>query len=291
MFVSGFTIARNVIKYDYPIREAISSVLPLCDEFVVAVGRSEDDTLDYIRSIGSEKIRIVETVWDDSLRQGGRVLADETNKALDAVSEKADWAFYIQADECLHEKYLPTVREAMLQYKDDQKTDGLLFHYLHFWGSYRYVADSRNWYRKEIRAVRKNPEIRSYKDAQGFRKKDGSKLRVRQAEAYMHHYGWVRDAEKQILKNKDFQRLWHEGESLEKKVKEVLEFDYSNIDSLQPFENTHPQVMEKRMAEYDFDFRPDLLKKNLSFKDKLLARIEKYTGYRVGEYKNYKLIR
>ena len=291
MFVSGFTIARNVIKYDYPIREAISSVLPLCDEFVVAVGRSEDDTLDYIRSIGSEKIRIVETVWDDSLRQGGRVLAEETNKALDAVSEKADWAFYIQADECLHEKYLPTVRETMLRYKDDLETDGLLFHYLHFWGSYRYVADSRNWYRKEIRVVRKNPEIRSYRDAQGFRKQDGSKLKVRQVDAYMHHYGWVRDAEKQILKNADFQRLWHEGESLEERVKKVLEFDYSDIDSLKLFDGTHPQVMEARMAEYNFDFHPDLSKKNLSLKDKLLAGIEKYTGYRVGEYKNYKLIR
>lgn len=291
MFVSGFTIARNVRKYAYPIREAICSVLPLCNEFVVAVGQSDDDTLEYIRNIGSEKIRIIETVWDENLRHGGQVLAVETDKALNAVSERADWAFYIQADECLHEKYLPEVYDAMLRYKDDPRTEGLLFHYLHFWGSYRYVANSRKWYRKEIRVVRKNAGIRSYRDAQGFRKDDGSKLKVRQVAAYMYHYGWVKDAEKQILKNVDFQRHWHEGKSLEEKVKKVLEFDYSNIDSLKIFEDTHPQVMEKLISEYNVEFQPDLSKKDDSMKNRLLGIIEKYTGHRVGEYKNYKLIR
>src|SRR4051812_20352100 len=118
MFVSGFTIARNVIKYDYPIVEAIRSILPLCDEVVVAVGKSEDATLELIRSINDPKIRIIETVWDDSLREGGRVLAEETNKAYDAISEKADWCFYIQGDEVIHEKYLPVIRETMLKWKE-----------------------------------------------------------------------------------------------------------------------------------------------------------------------------
>ena len=90
MKVSGFTIVRNAIKYDYPIIEAITSVLPLCDEFVVAVGNSEDATLELIRKIPSPKIRIIETIWDDNLRKGGRTFALETDKALQAVSEDAD---------------------------------------------------------------------------------------------------------------------------------------------------------------------------------------------------------
>ncbi len=102
MKVSGFTIIRNALNYDYPAVEAIESILPLCDELVVAVGKSDDDTLNLIKSIDSNKIKILETVWDDSLREGGKVLAEETNKAFQAAAKDSDWAIYIQGDECIH---------------------------------------------------------------------------------------------------------------------------------------------------------------------------------------------
>src|ERR1700740_2457052 len=151
MKVSGFTIIRNAINYDYPVVEAITSILPVCDEFIVSVGNSEDDTLALIQSINSPKIKIVHSVWDDSLRVGGKVLADETNKALDQISADSDWAFYIQSDEVVHEKYLDTIRSEMQRWKDHKEVDGLLFNYTHFYGNYNYVGDSRKWYRKEIR--------------------------------------------------------------------------------------------------------------------------------------------
>ena len=49
MKVSGFTFVRNAVKYDYPVVESIASILPLCDEVVVAVGQSEDGTRALIR--------------------------------------------------------------------------------------------------------------------------------------------------------------------------------------------------------------------------------------------------
>jgi glycosyltransferase involved in cell wall biosynthesis len=165
MKVSGFTIVRNAIKYDYPIVEAILSILPLCDEMVVAVGNSDDNTLDLIKSIDSPKIKIIETIWDDSLREGGKVLAVETNKAFSAVAKDSDWAFYIQGDEVVHENYLSAIKNAMLQYKDALEVEGLLFNYLHFYGSYDYVANSRQWYRNEIRIIKNDKSIYSYKDA------------------------------------------------------------------------------------------------------------------------------
>src|SRR5256885_12387218 len=121
MKVSGFTIIRNAIKYDYPVLEAITSILPLCDEFVVAVGNSSDGTLDLVKWIKSPKIKIIETVWDDSLREGGRTFALETDKALQGIAPDSDWAFYIQADEAVHEKYYPSIRAAMEKYKDDSE--------------------------------------------------------------------------------------------------------------------------------------------------------------------------
>ena len=88
MKVSGFTIARNAIKFDYPIVEAITSVLPLCDEFIVNVGKCDDGTLELIQSINSPKIKIIESVWDDTLREGGKLLAVETNRAFDSGRER-----------------------------------------------------------------------------------------------------------------------------------------------------------------------------------------------------------
>ncbi|MFN3316023.1 MAG: glycosyltransferase family 2 protein, partial [Raineya sp.] len=163
MKVSGFTFIRNALTYDYPIVEAIQSILPICDEVVVAVGKSEDDTRNLIESMCPEKVKIIDTIWDDSLREGGKVLAIETNKAFQAISPDTDWAFYIQGDEILHEKYLKTVEKAMQEYLNNPKIDGLLFHYLHFYGSYDYVATSLNWYNKEIRVIRNNKNIYSYK--------------------------------------------------------------------------------------------------------------------------------
>ena len=158
MFVSGFTFIRNAIKLDYPVKEAILSILPVVDEMVVAVGESDDDTRLLIESLGS-KIRIIDTIWDDSLREGGKVLAVETDKALSAVNPKADWCFYIQGDECVHEKYYDEIRAKMAFYKDNDKVDGLLFKYAHFYGSYDFLGDS-----KTQRASQSHYWFKSYGD-------------------------------------------------------------------------------------------------------------------------------
>ena len=145
MKVTGFSLVRNAIKFDYPIVEAINSILPICDNFIIAIGNSDDNTLELIKSINSPKIKIIETVWDDSLREGGRVLAVETDKAFQAVPTDSDWAFYIQGDEVVHEKYLDTIYNEMLRWKDNENVDGLLFNYKHFFGSYDYVGMSTKW--------------------------------------------------------------------------------------------------------------------------------------------------
>ena len=140
-------------------------------DFIIGFGTSDDATLELILSIPSDKIDIFESVWDDSLNNSGEVLSVETNKALDRIPGDYDWAIYIQADEVLHEKCHAPCREAMLQWLGNPEVEGLLFNYRHFYGSFHFIADSRSWYRKEIRIVRNDKKIRSYKDAQGFRKK------------------------------------------------------------------------------------------------------------------------
>jgi hypothetical protein len=289
MKVTGFTFIRNAEKFDYPIVEAIQSILPICDEFVVAIGASDDNTINIIKSIQSSKIKIIETIWDDSLREGGRVLAHETDKAFDAISADTDWCFYIQGDECVHEKYLPTIKEAMLKYLDTPQVEGLLFKYLHFYGSYDFVGASKRWYRNEIRIVRNNAAIRSYRDAQGFRL-SGRKLNVKEIDAYIYHYGWVKHPGKQQEKAKSFNKLWHDDRWMQTNIPAVNEFDYSQIDLLKKFEDTHPEVMQKRIESMNWKFSFDPTQKKINWKYRAAYWIENLTGYRIGEYKNYKKI-
>lgn len=289
MKVTGFTFVRNAIKFDYPVVEAITSILPLCDEFVIAVGNSEDATFELVKSVNTSKIKIIQTVWDDSVREGGRTLAVETDKAFAAIAEDTDWAFYIQGDEVIHEKYHPLIREAMEKWKNDERVEGLLFNYLHFYGSYDYIGDSRTWYKREIRIVKYNKNVRSFHDAQGFRL--GNRImRVKNANAYVYHYGWVKPPALQQAKQEYFHKMWHDDTWLEKNIPKVNEFDYSKIDSLAKFTGTHPQVMQKRVNSRNWEFDFDPTKKKFSVKDCFLYWLEKRTGWRLGEYKNFKFV-
>jgi hypothetical protein len=287
MKVTGFTFVRNAIKFDYPIVEAINSILPLCDEFVVAVGNSEDATLELVKSVNSPKIKIIETVWDDTLRENGRVLAVETDKAFAAISQDTDWAFYIQGDEVIHEEYYPAIREAMEKWKDVKRVEGLLFSYLHFYGSYDYVGDSRTWYKREIRIVKYSKDVRSFHDAQGFRIRNRI-MKVKNANASVYHYGWVKPPALQQAKQEHFNKLWHDDAWMEKNITKVGEFDYSKIDSLEKFTGTHPQVMLERIKKKNWEFSFDPTKKKFSVKDRFLYWLEKKTGWRLGEYKNFR---
>src|SRR6202000_540684 len=148
------------------VRESVLSLLPICDLVIVSIGNSEDDTAGLIESIGAPKLRINHTVWDDTLREGGRVLAAETDKAFDQVPPDVDWCIYLQGDEVIHENDYDVIRENLEKYKDDPRVEGFLFKSRHFFGSYDYLGDSRRWYSHEIRAIRNDKSIRSYRDAQ-----------------------------------------------------------------------------------------------------------------------------
>ncbi len=290
MKVCGFTFIRNAEKFDFPVEEAITSVLPICDSFVVAVGNSEDNTRQIIQNISPEKIKIVDTVWDESLKMGGAVYADETNKAFDAIPEEFDWCFYIQGDEILHEKYLNVVQAALHENVDNKGVDGLLFGFSHFYGSYDYVGDCRHWYRNEIRVIRNDKSIRSYRDAQGFRK-NGKKLNVVPVKAEMYHYGWVRHPrfmQGKVEAVKQFYNGITEQETPQKAGDK--EFDYGRgYDALKRFTGTHPKVMNKRIGRLNWNFEPDLKKVNMKLKYRILYKIEKRFGIRLFEYRNYKI--
>jgi len=292
MKISGFTIIRNAVLNDYPIVEAIRSILPVVDEMIVLIGDSEDATIALIESINDSKIKIHHSVWNNNLRTGGSVLAEETNKAFQLIDPESDWAFYIQGDEVVHEKYHPVIVAACNNYLVDKKVEGLLFNYLHFYGTYDYIGDSRKWYHKEVRIIRNDKKIQAYKDAQGFRVgTKATKIAAKQIDAFVYHYGWVKSPEQMLKKHKNFSKFWHPDHVIEAGFKEMDFWDFSEFDSLQIFKDTHPLVMQKRIEEKGWQINIDITQKKFSFKDKLLYHFEKITGIRPFDFKNYRLLK
>lgn len=256
--VSGFSIVRDAIQYGYPVEESLRSLAPLVDELVVAVGKGDDGTLELVRSLDLPGLRIIETVWDEALRVGGQVLAQQTNLAL--AECRHPWAFYLQADEVVHEADHARIRAALERWGADRSVDALRFRFLHFEGTYAYVNWVRYW--KQCRLVRNDGRIRSVGDAAGFGRADGRPLRIRHTGAKIYHYGWARAPE--VLKRKTlaFQKLYHDDAWVAARYGEVPPEYLSDVDIAFRFRGTHPAVMAARIGgatwEIPADRRPPL---------------------------------
>lgn len=254
MKISGFTIVRNAEKFYFPIKQSIESILPLVDEFIITLGDSDDETEKIINSIQSDKIKIYPRVWDLSPDNKGHVYSDETNFALSKCT--GDWCFYIQADEVVHEKDLPIIKQACQTYLNNDEVEGLLFNYYHFWGDYDHYLPYHGWYKHEIRIVKNTGHVKSIGDAQSFRNDDNSKLKVKQIEAHIYHYGWVRPPELMKSKKKEQDISHYNSTDKTGGPQHIDWFNYGDMNKIPVFKHSHPKVMESLMSE-------------LSWKDKL----------------------
>ena len=311
MKISGFTMVRNATRLYYPIKASIESILPICDEFVVALGKgdAEDASEQEIRSIQSAKIKIIHTEWDLEKYRHGTVYAQQTDVAKQYCT--GDWLFYIQGDEVVHEKYLPVIKKRCEELLWVKKIDGLLFDYKHFWGDYDHFIISHAWYPREIRIIRNDPEIHSWRDAQSFRripdfdglnymKKQGTfKLSVARVDACIFHYGWVRPPNLMQRKRKTFSGIYRGMLSAQREFKEEQElFDYGDLSKLEIFLDSHPKVLSSWISKFDWQHqlypnRKVLRKhKHEKFKYRLLTFLEQnfFNGNLIGGFKNYKLV-
>jgi hypothetical protein len=284
--VSGFTIVRNAIKLDFPVEPSLRSILPICDEVVVNVGHSEDETLELVRSINDPKIRIIETEWDMSRRN--TVLGLETHRAMQAC--RHPWGVYIQADEVLHERGAEELVAAIQAADGDPRIEGLLVRYVHFYGGFDTIATHRRWYRREVRSVRLAPEldIRPFQGAQGFRVGPANrKIRARLTGAEMFHYGWARPAQA-LQEKRELGRTMYPWRNADA-TRPLLAW----MPGIQPFTGTHPAVADRWIEARRHDparviapkrFRWRFLRYYVS------GAIERLTGIRVFEFRNYKIV-
>jgi glycosyltransferase involved in cell wall biosynthesis len=285
MMISGFTIVRNAVELDFPVVESIRSILPICDEVVVNVGRSTDQTLELVRSIGDPKVRIIETEWD--FGRGESVLRDETLRAMRGC--RHPWGLYIQADEVLHESGAAALRATIAG--AEAAVEGIVVNYRHFFGDPATEAVNRRWYRREVRGVRLDPAlaIHPFRDAQGFRVgPTDRRVIAKLSGAEMYHYGWIRSAA--ALRGRAVvDRSLYPSRPDFSGDRAVLGW----FPGLRPFRGSHPAVAqawverhrddpERRVAEPRFHWE------HLRFYASDL--LERLTGKRWFEFRNYELV-
>jgi len=286
--LSAFTIVRNAIKLNFPIVATICSVLGACDEVVVNVGKSDDETREVIEGIGDPRIRIIENVWDMS--KGDATLAFQTQRAMDACH--GSWGIYVQADEVLHERGAAILKQKVAEYDKDSRVEGLLVSYLHFYGDCEHVATNRRWYRREVRCVRLGRGIHPYQGAQGFRVgAEARKIRARLTDAQMFHYGWARPtaAIREKLKITKEMYPWAARRLDQELARGSLEW----IPLLRTFHGTHPVAAREWIAANAREPHPPIGPRHFQLAHLRLYvsdLIERLTGARLFEFRNYTLV-
>ena len=315
MKISGFTFLRNTSKLYYPILESILSVLPLVDEFVIALGKGDDDddSEQKILSLNSSKIKIIHTTWDLDKFSDGTEYAHQTDIAKEACS--GDWLIYIQGDELIHEEDYDEIISKCKRFLNDKSVDGFLFNYYHFYGNYDHYFRDHCWYPNEIRIVRNDPDIHSFKDAQSFRripnfdgvtyraKVNTFKLNVVQLDANIYHYGWVRPPHLMQKKRVYFARAYLKDLSTHPDyMKYQHTYDYGRIDRCKKFGGTHPKLMASKIKTLDWQdslrFSGPIaigrrITKHEKPKYRFIMWIEKmFLGGRlIGGHKNYSILK
>jgi hypothetical protein len=109
-------------------------------------------------------------------------------------------------------------------------------------------------------------------------------------EAVVHHYGWVKDPAAMQGKQSSFNRYWHDDAWIRTHVPAAAEYAYEGKEPLARFEGSHPAVMRPRIAAMNWRFSGDPAAVPLRAKDRLKLAVERLTGWRPGEYRNYVLV-
>jgi glycosyltransferase involved in cell wall biosynthesis len=284
--ISGFTFIRNGVELGFPFEASIRSLLPLVDEFVVVVGKSNDDTLARIHAIGSPKIRVIETIWNERMADRGFVYAQQ--KMIAQFACTGDWAFYLEGDEVVHEAELANIRASVDKHHNNPAVEAFVFDYFHFYGTPDFVANSPAWYRRECRLIRNT--IRSYApDGQYWLitadHKKGRNPQAALANAHIYHYGWVRSNEAMQKKLDQVSKFWSHG---------AQTIRYSEFDAqvLQPFTGTHPELVKpwlESSAEKSFTIDPNYKLTKREKRHRWLMKLEKAFGLDFSR-KHFKLV-
>lgn len=290
MKVSGFTFLRNGQMLGYPFVQSIQSVLPIVDEFVVALGPCQDDSEKMLLEIGDPKIRVIRTTWNENIRNDlkvkGYIYGQQKSIAL--FNCTGDWAFYLEGDEVVHEDDLPKIKASMERYLDDDEVECLIFDYIHFYGNGGTYAWSPAWYRTAPRIIRNTIPAWGPKGLFFIvldTHKRGRYPKAKHSGGRIFHYGWARK-EQELQQTKDrIAKYWGDHKP---------KVDMAEIDPtvLREFTGTHPAVMQGHLPEGEglFPANPDHVLTRREKRHRVQVKLEDKLGLDFS-HKHYRLVK
>jgi glycosyltransferase involved in cell wall biosynthesis len=258
ILVSGLTIIRNGVKLNYPFMEVIRSALPICDEYIVVAGDSDDETLVQLATLNDERVKIIHTKWSPLVTPQKCLLAQQTNIGLAYCTGR--WCLFQQGNEVLHEKDLPNLRKLMETHADNQEVEAMLVERLTFWSDFNhFVAAYPRRHKYTARIIRPNIGTYSIRDGMSFAIFDnfsthGRYPRSIDTGADLYRYDYVHSVEQQERK---FSEAVHRSGT---GIKANDDYFYQNYPRqfIALFTGTHPAVMKARQNAHSDQNRLDL---------------------------------
>lgn len=209
MNLSVIMVIKNGIENGYTFLESIRSVVDVADEFLISDGYSTDGTYDYLMAAADrfKNIHLYRDHWNPSGH--GEAIAVMTNRIK--ARAKGDWIYNIQADEVIHESFLPKLIYLTRQKTPDYRSFAVEF--LHFVGDFRHV-ETNPGYRFAVRLVPNSDRIHVMGDGWTF-EGDIHPVGFIQ-EPPLFHFGWVY-ARNNIFKRKhQAEYIYQDEESYQK---------------------------------------------------------------------------
>jgi glycosyltransferase involved in cell wall biosynthesis len=238
--LSGYVCIRNAIFFDYCIREAVMSLLPVCDEVIISDGQSDDGTFEILKELAKmdSRVRIITYPWDNPVRDIGfwtRWMNTARGHLRYATQLEVD------ADEIIDPAGYDQIRALVGTGKS------ALFQRLNFWKDSKHLAPENvacgtqvarlgptsAWMCSDEPFPAVNPNIRT--DAEPF-----PTLRI-------FHYGFIRDPKAFVRKSVAVQNMFFGScdsriTEMDAQGKDWRDRDYFEGLKLREYNDYHPEV-------------------------------------------------
>lgn len=245
--LAGIVCVRNGDALDYSWREAVHSLLQVCDEVLISDCDSTDGTREAMNAweCVSTKITLCNYPWSNPERTD-QWYPEWVNYARQ--HSKAKHCIYLDADEVLHEDDYGLIRKAA----DQGQT--LFFKRLNFWrDAQSLIPEGVCCGTKVLRMAPSNMPVPS--DYPWLPAEETMK-QAQESNIRVFHYGFLRKREAFFKKARVVQRIWAGSYDARLEAAEKFEGNWMTdpnvvpwTNELVPYNGTHPKVIHKWLIE------------------------------------------
>lgn len=209
--ISGYTIARNVVKFKYPIRECLTTLRPICEDVVLAYDPYTDDgTDDVVRKLAQDlDLTLFESRWNMDNIDKGLELGVQTDIAMQQC--RNDWRLYLQLDEAFHEDDVDAITELPSRAETVQAF-GIDFQRVYFYGNLHTIR--KDWTAIITRLTYKDTHTYSQGDGMSCVPSERRWSRHMPSELWMYHYSRLGDPELISKRVRNMDTFYHQDEDL-----------------------------------------------------------------------------